>query len=806
MSDCFHCSLPIPDGCDIHSEIKDQQQNFCCHGCQAVCESIYDSGLEGFYKRTTQTLAPPPETSAEFDHYDLDAMQEPYVTHGTLADDDTKTRSIHLLVEGIHCAACVWLIEQHLKRLPGVVKAHVNLTLKRLYLTWDNGQIKLSDVMVKLKAIGYVAVPFDQEMADERLKKQNKNILYRLAFSGFAMMNLMWISIALYSGADQGEFRLMFYWVGFCIATPTLFYSGLPFLKGAWSGLKHKHLSMDLPISIGALVTWSYSSTVTILETINGVPSGHVYFDTVVNFIFVILIGRYLEALSKRKAVISTQRLLNLQPKIATQVFTNHEEKSIPVASLKQGDIVKVKPGGLIPVDGLVTKGQCDVDESMLTGESTAINKTKDNQVSAGTLNKNGVIFIQVNAILQNTALGKIVTLVEQAQGSKAPIQCIADRVVPWFVSATLSLATISFLFWVNTDLELAILTATAVLIITCPCAFGLATPMAIAVATGFAAKLGILVRNGEVLERLSSIKHYVFDKTGTLTYGHIGVETLTILDHNYTTQHVLEVALSLEQHSEHPIAEAVCAYCRDNNIKIIEHTDFTVHQGLGVSGTINKQAIKIGSVNWLAKESSLTGVCLSINNQLVAEFIVQDQLRPAAIELVKNLSNEGIKLTMLSGDSYINANKVAQQLMAKGGHINVIAEVLPQDKDQAIQHLQQQGEEVVMIGDGINDAPALVRADVGIAMGTGTDVSIASSDIVLLGGDLEKVQIASNLSKRTIKTIYQNIGLSISYNIIMVPLAMMAYVSPLVAAISMPISSLLVIGNAARLRTLRNL
>ncbi|MBL7003382.1 MAG: cadmium-translocating P-type ATPase, partial [Gammaproteobacteria bacterium] len=720
-------------------------------------------------------------------------------------DTKIKTRSIHLLVEGIHCAACVWLIEQHLKRLPGILKAQVNLTLKRLYLTWNNDQIKLSEVMTRLKAIGYVAVPFDQEVADERLKKHNRNILYRLAFAGFAMMNLMWISIALYSGADQGEFRLLFFWVGFCIATPTLFYSGLPFLKGAWSGLKYRHLSMDLPISIGALVTWGYSSSVTVIETITGRQSGDVYFDTVVNFIFVILIGRYLEALSKRKAVISTQRLLNLQPKIATQVLTANEEKVVPVASLKPDDIVKVKPGGLIPVDGIVTQGQCDTDESMLTGESTSVNKTVGSNVSAGTLNKNGVIFIQVKNTLKNTALGKIVSLVEQAQGSKAPIQCIADRVVPWFVSATLSLATISFLYWISTDIELAILTATSVLIITCPCAFGLATPMSIAVATGMAAKLGILVRNGEVLERLSNIKHYVFDKTGTLTYGNIGVETLTITDPTFDVKNVLALAYSLEQHSEHPIAEAICSYAKQHQSKPLAHEEFKVHQGLGVSALINKQLVKIGSVNWLAKDSDLSGVCLSVDGTVIAEFIIQDQLRPEATRLVRDLSAEGIKLTMLSGDSYANANQIAQQLMSQGGHIDVIAEVLPQDKDQAIQQLQNQGEEVVMIGDGINDAPALVRANVGMAMGTGTDVSIASSDIVLLGGDLDKVHIASNLSKRTIKTIYQNIGLSISYNIIMVPLAMMAYVSPLVAAISMPISSLLVIGNAARLRTLKN-
>ncbi len=802
MTDCFHCSLPIPKDDKVSAEIQNKTRSFCCHGCKAVCEAIYASGLQGFYDRTSTTLAPPPESSGEYDHYDLDEIQQAYITHND--DSNVKTRSIQLLVEGIHCAACVWLIEQHLKQLKGVAKAHVNLTLKRLFLTWDNDKIKLSQIMERLKAIGYVAVPFDQEIADERLKKQNQKTLYRLAFAGFAMMNLMWISIALYSGADQGEFRLMFYWVGFFIATPTLLYSGMPFLKGAWTGLKNRHLSMDLPISIGALVTWGYSSIITSIETFSGYRAGDVYFDTVVNFMFVILIGRYLEGISKRKAVISTERLLNLQPKTAIQVVDNksNTEKISPVASLKKGDWVKVRPGGFIPIDGVIVDGNCDVDESMLTGESTPVFKKMEDRVFAGSLNKNGFILVEVDAILNNTSLGKIVSLVEQAQGSKAPIQCIADRVVPWFVFATLSLALLSFTFWINTDLELALMTATAVLIITCPCAFGLATPMAISVATGMAAKLGILIRNGEVLEHLSEIKHYIFDKTGTLTYGKPAVQTLHIIDEKHSKEKVIAYAASLEQNSEHPVADAIIGYAKENGIRPQKTSAFKAYPGQGVSAVINGETVKIGSISWLHDQADiLPGICLTINDTLAAQFVIHDQLRPEAVDLIKNLTAEGIKLTLLSGDTKNNADIIAQQLMARGGKIDVIADVLPEDKDRVISDFQKRGEKVVMIGDGINDAPALVRSDVGMAMGSGTDVSIASSDIVLLGGDLSKVYLASALSRRTIMTIYQNIAVSISYNIIMVPLAMMAFVTPLVAAISMPISSLLVIGNAARLR-----
>ncbi|OOZ36048.1 copper-translocating P-type ATPase [Solemya velesiana gill symbiont] len=816
---CFHCSLPIQPSERIVAEIKGEERDFCCIGCKSVCQAIYAAGLEGFYQRTPEgtPLAPPPELPRELALYDLDEVQEEFV------DTSGEIRDIHLLVEGIHCAACVWLIENTLKAMPGIAEARVSLSGRRLHVKWDNERLKLSAIIQRMGQIGYGAVPYDPEAAEGSIKRQNRDLLYRMAFAGFTMMNLLWISIALYSGADKGEFRTMFQWVGFALATPTLLYSGYPFFKGAWSGIRNMHLGMDLPIAIGASITYLYSLYV----TLGGSEVGEVYWDTVVNFLFVILVGRHLESISKRQAVASTQRLLDLQPRVAT-VLRSDEENIVPIRSVKVGETVLVRPGERIPVDGVIVDGGSAVDEAMLTGESEPVAKGQGDSVSAGTINGHGVLHVQVEGLLKNTALGRIIRLVEEAQASKAPIQCMADRIVPWFVAATIGLATGTFFWWLGTDFEMALMAATAVLIITCPCAFGLATPMSIAVASGLGARHGILVKNGEVLETLSDINHVVFDKTGTLTEGRMSLSAVHMAESAWIRgegeqsreiKTLLADLAALERFSEHPVASAIIECAQEAGVatSAIKAERFENRPGFGVSAQVNGRSIAAGNAAWmdelgiqrndrfneLQKELDASGIgslhC-AVDGQEVALIAVEDRIREDAQDLVTALKAEGMKLTLLSGDRQRTAEAIAERL---GGGVEVIAEVMPEDKDRVISELQAGNHKVAMVGDGVNDAPALVRADVGIALGTGTDVSIASADIVLMSSELKKVHLAAALSRRTLCTIRQNIGISITYNIIMVPLAMAAFVTPLVAAVSMPISSLLVIGNAARIRTL---
>jgi Cu2+-exporting ATPase len=816
---CFHCGLPVTPKTQVVGHPGGAERAFCCTGCKSVCEAIFAAGLDGFYRRTPEgkVFGPPPEPPKELALYDIDAVQEEFV--GTLGEH----REINLLVEGIHCAACVWLIETGLAAMPGVEEARVNLTGRRLKVRWDNGRVRLSAVLRRLGEIGYAAVPFDPEAAEGALQRHNRQLLYRMAFAGFAMMNLLWISIALYSGADRGEFRGMFQWIGFLIATPTLLYSGYPFYKGAWSGLRSGHLTMDLPIAIGVTNTYLYSLYV----TASGTLAGDVYWDTVVNFLFVILVGRFLESISKRKAVAATQRLLDLQPKVAT-VLRDGEEASVPIRAVQSGETVLVRPGEKVPVDGTVLAGRSSVDESMLTGESEPVTKAEGARVCAGTLNGPGPLQVKVEALLRDTALGRIIRLVEDAQASKAPIQCMADRVVPWFVAITLALAAVTFGLWVGDGVEKALMAATAVLIITCPCAFGMSTPMAIAVASGLGARRGILVKNGAVLEGLSSIDHFVFDKTGTLTEGRPAVTTVADRTARWDGADPAALGLdpradlrrlaALERLSEHPVAGAILGLCARAGIDPTgqEVSEVEAQPGLGIRGTVDGVRVVAGTAEWLRRNGaesdpvlvasaafiesvggSVLRVALDGREALVIG--VEDRLRPDAAEVVARLKADGIRVTLLTGDSRTAAERIAARL----GGVEVIAQVLPQDKDRIIAKLQRDGQRVAMVGDGVNDAPALVRADVGIAMGSGTDVSIASADIVLMSSELSKVQQAAMLSRRTLRTIRQNIGISILYNVVMVPLAMAALVTPLVAAVSMPLSSLAVIGNSARIHSL---
>jgi Cu2+-exporting ATPase len=812
---CFHCGLPADAG--IHGDIEGRRRDFCCHGCRSVCEAIHAAGLQGFYRRTPEgvLLGPPPDPPKELRLYDLPEVQDEFVR------DVGDAQEVDLLVEGIHCAACVWLIEQGLRGTAGVVDARVNLTGRRLRLRWDNARVRLSDLLERLAQLGYAAVPFDPKAAEGSLQRENRKLLFRMAFAAFGAMNLMWISIALYAGADEGEFRDLFHWIGFLIATPTLAYSGWPFYQGAWRGLRQLRLGMDLPIAIGASITYLYSLYV----TVSG--SGHVYWDTVVNFLFVILVGRYLEAISKRQAVSATQRLLDLQPRVAT-LLVDGSESVVPIRAVRPGDLMLVRPGDTIPADGFVAGGESSVDESMLTGESVRVPRQVGDKVSAGTLNGTGALRIRVSAVLRDSALGRIVELVENAQSSKAPIQCTADRIVPWFVAATLGLGLFTFLFWVRSDAETALMAATSVLIITCPCAFGLATPMAIAVASGTGARNGILVKTGEVLETLSHIDHFVFDKTGTITEGRPRLTAIRDAEGDWPVdapeqwtserRDQLALAAAVEHLSEHPLGRAVvdCADELGLSYRAREVQGFAAEPGFGVRAQVDGVGVVIGTTAWLNRcgveawpasqgdllsEAASAGaeIHCAIDGREVLRLRLEDRPRVDAARTVAALRADGVEVTLLTGDR----RAVAERIAAEIGADRVIAEVLPEDKDRVIDELRRGGQRVAMVGDGINDAPALVRADVGIAMGSATDVSIASADIVLIGGELARVRDAGQLARRTLKTIRQNIGLSITYNLIMVPLAMAALITPLVAAISMPLSSLAVIGNSARIRRL---
>ncbi len=802
---CYHCGTQIPQGELWSTHIDNEQRFFCCPACQTVCESIHAMGLAGFYGRVNrlESQSPPPASTEETMWYDLDEVQAEFVPS---LDSE---REINLLVEGMHCAACVWLIERALGELQGVEQVRVNLTGRRVFVRWDNDQIHLSRIFTRLNEVGYNAVPYDPRQADQQLHKQNRSLLFRMAFAGFAMMNLLWISVALYSGADQSEFRRLFHWVGLLLATPTLLYSGFPFLHGAWLGLRQRYLTMDLPIAIGALVSFGYSLYVTLSDS----AVGEVYYDTVVNFLFVILVGRYLESISRRKAVASTERLIDLQPRAAS-VLSKEGEKVLPIRAVQVGDTVLVKPGERFPVDGEVVAGNSSVDESLLTGESKPVVKSPGNSVSAGTINLDNPIQVQVQKTLSRSALGRIIHLVEQARSCKSASQRLADRVVPWFIAATLLLAGLTFLIWLGHGVETAISAATAVLIITCPCAFGLATPMSIAAAAGVGARNGILIKDGEALETLSQVDHLLFDKTGTLTYAEIDVSALYCAAGVESTD-LLASAAGVESQSEHPIARAIVDYARRHQVAPRQTKDISVCAGKGIIGVIDGKTYRAGKLSWLQSQGVITDslfpqlddwqerghgvVHVARETKWLGALILSVHPRAGALETVDWLRKQGMPMTLISGDQTPVVAALAQNL----GGMDFKAEVLPAEKQMQVQILQEQGKRVAMLGDGVNDAPALSQADVAITLGSGAHVSADCAQIILMREDLQSLQQAFILARRTLATIRQNIGISVVYNVVMIPMAMAGLVSPLLAALAMPVSSLLVIGNAARLQGL---
>ncbi|MEO1939085.1 heavy metal translocating P-type ATPase [Candidatus Thioglobus sp.] len=796
---CYHCSLPVTNSNKVQITIKDSVQDFCCAGCASVCQTIHEAGLGAFYSQQTASLLPAVDLEYPLEFYDSSVFQRPF-----LEASDSGTKTMNLISDTIHCAACVWLIERAVSSLEGVVWVRANLTDKRIRVRWVDDQIDLSSIMKKLADLGYAAMPYEQNIAESKQQLKNKKMLYRIGFSAFTMMNLLWISVAMYTGASGGEYHQYFQWLGFALATPTLFYAGYPFLKNAYIGVKNRFMNMDVPISIGALSTYFYS----VYVLFGFSTKGEVYFDTVVNFIFVILIGRYLEASSKKSALSASSSLQQLQPKIAL-VKSGNTEQLKPIGAIAVGDVVVLKPGERIAVDGMVLSGGTEVDESLLSGEALPVNKNKGDEVFAGTLNTHGSIEIEVTKLSRQTALSQIVDLVESTKMNKSKIVCTIDKIIPYFVWTTLLLATITFIYWYPQGFDLALLSATSVLIITCPCAFGLATPMSIAVASGVAAKMKILIKNGDALEVLSKIKHVVFDKTGTLTLGKFRV---TGLESKINRTKFLNIMVSIEKHSEHPLAKAIVDYAGiDNNLSVQE---FKTTPGEGVFAKIDSKSYRIGNLNYLVKHSvhkdntlfdkanalekqGQTCIWCADEDEILGFVSLSDEVKSDAKAVINELHQMGKTVTMLSGDSQQVAQAVAKHLGIK----HVKAQVLPSDKANHIKTLQADGL-VLMVGDGINDAPALVQSDSSIAIGSGSDVSVDSADVVVLKNTLAPVIEAITLSKNTQNTIKQNIAFALFYNALMVPLAMMAKVTPLFAAIVMPISSLIVIGNAARLRS----
>jgi len=814
---CYHCGQPLPSE-PFRESINDRELDFCCQGCQAVCGYIFKAGLESYYeKRDRSRPGGPPLLLAG----DIDSTINP-----KLVRSEGNISEISLMIEGIHCAACIWLIEKVLGEADGIIAARVNFSTNRARVQWDSKRLSIGEIVKKISSLGYGAVPYDPASSEAVLAEKNNDTLVRLVVAGFSTVASMFLAEGLYAGYFWGidaASRNFMQWLSMFITIPAVFYSAIPFMKGAYNGLRNRAMTMDLPIALGALITFFYSAWATVNKR------GDVYFDSAAMFICLILAGRYIESSSRKKAGNATERLLGLGAKSAT-VIRDGECVIVPVDSVLVGESVEVRPGEKIPVDGVVIEGESRVDETMLTGESRHLKKVVGSKVSGATLNIDGRFLFRVTAIGEDTVLSKIIRLVEDAQSSKGAIQMMADKIAAWFVPAILGIASLTYIYWSIHDPSHAVIYAVAVLIITCPCALALAIPTATIAGTGAGAREGILIKNGEVLEKAHKATHVIFDKTGTLTEGKMGVVN-TVVSGRWSgvssENELLKIAALIEKSSEHPIGKAIAREAMERKLDLNAKIEgFRAYPGKGVEGKIEwPVAGGQWSVVLVGNRKLMLENGLQIPHELIEEeerlssegktvvFIstghrppttdhslfgliaISDKIRPESKDAVANLKNMGLRVTILTGDNQKTAAAVANAVGADG----FIAEVLPADKESIVKELQRKGDVVIMVGDGINDAPALARADIGIAVGSGTDVAIESADIILLNSNPLLVARAIGISRKTFGIIKGNLGISFLYNIVFTPLAAMGFIVPVVAGIAMPLSSLAVIGNSIR-------
>lgn len=694
---------------------------------------------------------------------------------------DTLNEKVVLKVGGMTCAMCVKTIEETLNALEGVISVNVNLGSEKAYVTYNPKMTSIVDMKKSIEKVGYQYFGVEgEETQDLERKTREKNLKQKLnrIIIGFVVGILLMIFIYFHPGISMEQLS----YISLVISIPIFIYISYPIFSAGYRALKNKNLNMDVMYSMGIGVAFvsSVMGTFQIVLT-----RDFMFYETAIFLASFLMLGRYLETKAKGKTSEAIKKLIGLQPKNAT-VIRNKTEFEIPIEDVQINDLIRVKPGEKIPVDGIVVDGESYIDESMITGEPIPVLKKKDSNVIGGTLNKNSVITLKATRIGKDMMLAQIIKLVEDAQGSKPPVQRIADKAVSYFIPTVLAIAILSFVVWyifLHSTLLFGLTTLISVLVIACPCALGLATPTAVTVGVGRGAELGVLIKNGEALEIPDKLTTIIFDKTGTLTKGKPDVTH--IISFGINDHELLKMVASVEKNSQHPLAEAIVKKAQEKNITLVESTDFDTFEGKGVQANIGKKEILIGS-RLLLKERKIpyrkdieekiislenegnTVILVALAQKMSGLIAIADTIKETTKSAIQEFKNMNLNIVMITGDNNRTAHAIARQI----GIDTVIAEVLPQDKVNEIKKLQQNGEIVAFVGDGINDAPALAQADVGIAIGSGTDIAIESGEIVLVKDDLLDAVVSVQLSKKVMSRIKQNLFWAFAYNTALIPLA----------------------------------
>lgn len=793
---CTHCQLEFDETVMIR-EKDDPNIYFCCNGCQGVYHLLKDDGLDSFYDKIGNATIAPPIASSKQDSssFDMDSFRQRYIK--TTKEGFSQ---VNLVIEGIHCAACIWLNEKILDDTDGVVEANINFTNNKAKIVWDEDTIKLSQIIDKIRSIGYNAYPYDRSEEDIKATAKKRDYFIRMAIAIFASMNIMMIDVAKYAGFFMGmksETLHLVHIAEFIFSTPVLFYSGWIFFRGAYYGLKNHIVNMDLLVSSGATLTYIYS----IYVLLGGV--GHSYFDSVAMIITFVLVGKYLEVIGKKSAIDTMDKIKSQVPLEAT-IIEENGKKVVPLDEIAIGDIIEVKMGEKATVDGELIFDEATFDESSMTGESLPIEKFKGDKIYSGTINSGQVIRYRATKNYANSTLNNIVTLLEDALNSKPQIEERANEISKYFSITILSLALLSFLGWYlyNGDFENALIISISVIVIACPCALALATPIASLIGISWGADRGVLFKEAKFIETFAKATTVVLDKTGTVTDGKLSVKNIIGSIDNDN----LSLLYSLVDSSTHPVSKAIKRYLEKNyiNLRQIELENIiqihakgleAIYHGKKLLGG-NSQLLKDNGID-ISINSQYTIYNFAIDNQLIISFELEDALKSDSKELIEYFQLVGVEPIMATGDHENVAKRIAQEV----GIREYKSTMSPIDKANYIESLKKDGKIVVMVGDGVNDALALSKADVSIAMGSGADVALAMSDVVILNNSLLGVKDSFRISRRTYKFIKQNLSISLVYNMITIPIAIAGFVMPLIAALSMSLSSLLVVGNSIRIK-----